>query len=209
MGFLESLRLALEGLRANKMRAALTMLGIIIGIAAVIGILTVGDGLSSTITGTMSTLGASSITVTLRQTNSDAPGITEDDRITEEMIEEIIEEMYEDMENVEERLDELFEKVIAYVESKLYEPLTIAEICLQFSLSRSSLQLLFKNTVNQSPKKYISDMKLEKSCQLLRENKYTVSEIALKLGYSSIHYFSNAFRQKYHVSPSEYAKRIC
>ena len=31
---------------------------------------------------------------------------------------------------------------------------------------------------------------------------------ALKLGYSSIHYFSNAFNQKYHISPSEYAKRI-
>ena len=104
--------------------------------------------------------------------------------------------------------DELFEQVIAYVESKLYEPLTIAEICQQFSLSRSSLQLLFKSAVNQSPKKYISDMKLEKSCQMLRENKYTVSEIALKLGYSSIHYFSNAFNQKYHISPSEYAKRI-
>lgn len=89
MGFLESLRLALEGLRANKMRAALTMLGIIIGIAAVIGILTVGDGLSSNITGTMSTLGASSITVTLRQTSSDAPGITADDLITEEMISEM------------------------------------------------------------------------------------------------------------------------
>lgn len=104
--------------------------------------------------------------------------------------------------------DELFEKVIAFVESKMYEPLTIADICQHFSLSRSSVQLLFKNTVNQSPKKYISDMKLERSCQMLRENKYTVSEIALKLGYSSIHYFSNAFNQKYHVSPSEYAKRI-
>lgn len=104
--------------------------------------------------------------------------------------------------------DELFEKVIAYVESKLYEPLTVAEVCQQFSLSRSSLQLLFKNAVNQSPKKYISDMKLEKSCQMLRENKYTVSEIASRLGYSSIHYFSNAFNQKYHISPSEYAKRI-
>lgn len=104
--------------------------------------------------------------------------------------------------------DELFEKVIAYVESKLYEPLTVAEVCQHFSLSRSSLQLLFKNAVNQSPKKYISDMKLEKSCQMLRENKYTVSEIASRLGYSSIHYFSNAFNQKYHISPSEYAKRI-
>ena len=51
-------------------------------------------------------------------------------------------------------------------------------------------------------------MKLERSRQLLRENKYTVSEISLKLGYSSIHYFSNAFTQKYHISPSEYAKRI-
>ena len=104
--------------------------------------------------------------------------------------------------------DELFERIIAYVEDHIYEPLTIAEICQQFSLSRSSLQLLFKNAVNLSPKKYISDMKLEKSCQMLRENKYTVSEISLKLGYSSIHYFSNAFNQKYHISPSEYAKRI-
>lgn len=104
--------------------------------------------------------------------------------------------------------DELFEKVVAYVESRIYEPITIAEVCQQFSLSRSTLQLLFKNAVNQSPKKYISDMKLEKSCQMLRENKYTISEISLKLGYSSIHYFSNAFNQKYHISPSEYAKRI-
>ena len=104
--------------------------------------------------------------------------------------------------------DELFNRIVLYIDSKIYEPLTVAEICQQFSLSRSSLQLLFKNAVNQSPKKYISDLKLEKSCQLLRENKYTISEIAAKLGYSTIHYFSNAFNQKYHISPSEYAKRI-
>ena len=104
--------------------------------------------------------------------------------------------------------DELFDQIIAYIESKIYEPLSVANICQHFSISRSTLQLLFKNTVNQSPKKYISDLKLEKSCWMLRENKYTISEISLKLGYSSIHYFSNAFNQKYHISPSEYAKRI-
>ena len=104
--------------------------------------------------------------------------------------------------------EELFDRIIAFVESKIYEPLTVADICQQFSISRSTLQILFKSAVNQSPKKYISDMKLERSCQMLRENKYTISEISLKLGYSSIHYFSNAFNQKYHISPSEYAKRI-
>lgn len=104
--------------------------------------------------------------------------------------------------------EEQFDRILEYVHSKLYEPLSVADICQQFSISRSTLQLLFKNAVNQSPKRYISDMKLEKSCQMLRENKYTISEISLKLGYSSIHYFSNAFNQKYHISPSEYAKRI-
>ena len=72
MGLGESIRLALEGLRANKMRAVLTMLGIIIGIAAVIGILTVGDGLSGYINGTMSDLGASSIIVTLQEKEREA-----------------------------------------------------------------------------------------------------------------------------------------
>ena len=67
MGLGESIRLALEGLKANKMRAVLTMLGIIIGIAAVIGILTVGDGLSGYINGTMSDLGASTIIVSLQE----------------------------------------------------------------------------------------------------------------------------------------------
>ncbi len=50
MGIGESVRVALEGLRANKMRSLLTMLGIIIGISAVIGILTVGSGLTGSIT---------------------------------------------------------------------------------------------------------------------------------------------------------------
>ena len=71
MDLLESLRLSLEGLRANKMRAILTMLGIIIGISAVIGILTVGDGLTGSITGTMSSFGASTISISLQAKESD------------------------------------------------------------------------------------------------------------------------------------------
>ena len=59
----ENVRMALEGLRANKMRALLTMLGIIIGIGSVIGILTVGEGLSANITGEMASLGAQNISV--------------------------------------------------------------------------------------------------------------------------------------------------
>ena len=104
--------------------------------------------------------------------------------------------------------DDLFHRIEQYIDERIYEPFTIADICQHFSLSLSSLQILFKTAVNQTPKKYISDLKLEKACNLLRENRYTISEISLRLGYSSIHYFSNAFNRRYNVSPSEYAKRF-
>ena len=96
MGIGESIRLALEGLRANKMRSILTMLGIIIGIGAVIGILTVGNGLTGSITGSMSSLGVSNITVSLRSESDRAPMMAsmmgmvrpdEEDLMTDEMVE--------------------------------------------------------------------------------------------------------------------------
>ena len=67
MLILENIRLALFSLKANKMRALLTMLGIIIGIASVIAIMTVGNSVTSYITDTMSSMGASNITVGLQQ----------------------------------------------------------------------------------------------------------------------------------------------
>ena len=71
----ENIRLALEGLLANKMRALLTMLGIIIGIASVIAILTVGNSMSSAITSTMNDLGGSNIGISLQNRELDFPNM--------------------------------------------------------------------------------------------------------------------------------------
>ncbi len=59
----ENILLALNGLRANKMRSLLTMLGIIIGIASVIAIMTLGDSISSSVTESMSSMGANNVTI--------------------------------------------------------------------------------------------------------------------------------------------------
>ena len=50
MSVLELLRLALSRLRTSRMRAALTMLGVIIGVASVVALVGVGQGTTSTIT---------------------------------------------------------------------------------------------------------------------------------------------------------------
>ncbi|MFK4566974.1 ABC transporter permease [Enterococcus sp. UD-01] len=79
MGIIESFKMAVDSILANKMRSFLTMLGIIIGIAAVIAILAVGNGATSQITGTFSDLGASTISVSTSRDATDSQKITSQD----------------------------------------------------------------------------------------------------------------------------------
>lgn len=104
--------------------------------------------------------------------------------------------------------DELLERILEYIDKMVCSPISIEELCNKFSVSRSSLQTLFKNNLNTSPKKYINDLKLSRSKQLIKENKYTISEISFMLGFNSIHYFSRSFTQHYEISPSEYAQTL-
>ena len=103
MQLFENISMALASVRSNKMRSLLTMLGIIIGIAAVIAIVTVGNSMTGTVTDSMSGMGVSNITVSLTQKDSDdtagtARGVTlrrfmdstpaAKDLITDEMLDE-------------------------------------------------------------------------------------------------------------------------
>lgn len=88
---IENFRLALSSLKANKMRALLTMLGIIIGISSVIAIMTVGDSLSSTLSSTLEGFGANNVELYLDyRPDYDGDYYYEyEDLISREMIEEL------------------------------------------------------------------------------------------------------------------------
>ena len=103
----ENILLALTSLKANKTRSFLTMLGIIIGIASVITIMTIGESMSASVSDSMSSLGATNVTIQVsrkrsRTERSDSgfnfnrgPGrsaMTKDDYITLEMIQKFGEE---------------------------------------------------------------------------------------------------------------------
>ena len=65
--FLENVRLALTALKSNKIRTFLTMLGIIIGLAAVIAIMSVGSAMNNKIKNEVGEMGANNISVYLTQ----------------------------------------------------------------------------------------------------------------------------------------------
>ena len=64
MPFWETVRVALASLRGNPFRTALTMLGVIIGVAAVIAMLALGRGATDAVDEQLAALGADTLTVT-------------------------------------------------------------------------------------------------------------------------------------------------
>ena len=68
--FAESIIIALDGLRANKLRAMLTMLGIIIGVGAVIAMVSIGMGVQDKISTSIAGLGSNLLVVTPGASNA-------------------------------------------------------------------------------------------------------------------------------------------
>lgn len=111
----ENILLALNGLLANKMRAILTMLGIIIGIGSVIAIMSVGNSISSSVTSSMEDMGVNNITLGVSQKSTSstttADGrvfqgfsrgstMSNEDYITDEMLEAMKEEFSDSVSEV-------------------------------------------------------------------------------------------------------------
>lgn len=111
----ENVRMALTSLMANKSRAVLTMLGIIIGIASVIAIMTVGNSLTLSVSSSMQSMGANNITVSVQRQESGKDerengivfgtvekvrSVTEDDYITDEMIYSLLEDFPDSIEAI-------------------------------------------------------------------------------------------------------------
>jgi len=96
MYLMENIKLAIEGLKSNKMRSLLTMLGIIIGIGSVIAIVTVGNSMTDSVSASMQSLGATNIMVNVQEVDQEDEGpmntssIDESDLITDEMIDKYL-----------------------------------------------------------------------------------------------------------------------
>lgn len=105
MGFIENIRLALTGLKSNKMRALLTMLGIIIGIGSVIGIVMVGDSLTNSMTSSLQEMGANNVQIALQQRPSEygmdyTVALEEQDLISQEMMDGLTEHFNGDIQTI-------------------------------------------------------------------------------------------------------------
>lgn len=85
------------------------------------------------------------------------------------------------------------------------EHISIAELAAELNLDRSYFSTLFHKQTGKSPQQYLTELRLEKAAELMREHDYTPGEAALAVGYPDIFSFSRMFKRKYGTAPSRYA----
>lgn len=102
----------------------------------------------------------------------------------------------------------IFERVCNYFENNISRQLKIDEICKAHLVGRSHIQKIFRDKAGCGVIEYFSRMKVETAKQMIRNSQYNFTEIADKLRYSSIHYFSKQFKKISGMSPSEYSLSI-
>jgi len=102
----------------------------------------------------------------------------------------------------------LSKQIIAYLERNLSRKITLDDLCGQFSISRTQINILFKRSVGVGIIAYLNQLKIEHAKKYIREEVYNLTEVSNLLGYSSVHYFSRHFKKAVGMTPSEYARTI-
>ncbi|MEQ9307450.1 MAG: AraC family transcriptional regulator [Marinoscillum sp.] len=93
---------------------------------------------------------------------------------------------------------------IEFMKKNLDKSLSNQELASQQNLSVSHYSSLFKAETGYSPSKYLTKLKIQKSCQYLYFTDMTIKEICLKLGFDDPYYFSRLFKKQMRVAPSNY-----
>lgn len=86
------------------------------------------------------------------------------------------------------------------------ERITIEELAHKYLMNPTTLKDVFKAVYGESIASHMKEHRMEKAAELLRETELSIAAVAEAVGYDSAGKFSSAFRERYHLLPSEYRK---
>ena len=99
-------------------------------------------------------------------------------------------------------------RIKEYLEQHYSGVCSVEEMAGVVHLSPNYLRSLFKESMGQTILEYVTDYRLIKACELLRDKTLRVKEVGRMVGYDNESYFGTVFAKKYGVTPNEYRKMV-
>lgn len=101
-----------------------------------------------------------------------------------------------------QKMPQWFEKLLRDLKLQNVAALDYSEMVEMANVDKSYLWKVFKKYLNVSPTEYINILRLERACELITDNKMSLTEIAYEVGYNNYSYFVRQFKKKYNCSPA-------
>lgn len=99
------------------------------------------------------------------------------------------------------------EQLSAYIDKNIENIATLDDLSDHMHINKSTLTDIFKKIFGMTPMRYVIHRRMEKAKELLLYSDLSISEISEKLGFSSIYYFSKAFKEREGLSPLSFRER--
>jgi AraC-like DNA-binding protein len=93
------------------------------------------------------------------------------------------------------------------IHDRVNTPWTVESLAEAAGMSRSAFAARFKELLGQTPLEYVTEWRMQKAMQLLRQRDKKLIDVARSVGYESDAAFSKAFKRVVGANPGEYLKR--
>jgi AraC-like DNA-binding protein len=103
-------------------------------------------------------------------------------------------------------LDPELSKSLALMHRKPEHPWTVAELAERVGMSRTAFAVRFKSKAGVGPLEHLTQWRIQRACEMLREERKSLDEIAWRVGYESAAAFSKAFKRMVAVSPGTFRR---
>lgn len=101
----------------------------------------------------------------------------------------------------------LVKKAVDYIENHYGEKISVKEMAENLYVTPNYMSELFKRHTGKNISAYITDVRLEKAKEYLRIPECNVASVSERVGIGNSRYFSNLFKKKYGMTPSEYRNK--
>ncbi|HOL91497.1 MAG TPA: AraC family transcriptional regulator [Clostridiales bacterium] len=102
---------------------------------------------------------------------------------------------------------QIVEEIERIISTQYSSPLTIESIAKMLHFTPNYIGTVFKLVKKISINRYLTNVRIEKAEELLRDNNYSINDIAIMCGYNDITYFHTIFKKETGITPSEYRRR--
>ena len=127
---------------------------------------------------------------------------------TGKLVYEILYRMYEYTLNLKPDINPNAKLIKDYINDHLFEVITLSTLSELIGMSEQHTIRIFKSNFGSTPYQYILKKKLEYAKLYLKNTNMSVKEISKKLAFTDEFYFSNIFKKKTGLSPSEYKSKF-